>query len=265
MAMLPLVFSPIVPALLVAWHGMALAQPQGESRDVRVADAVQRFSSSSGERPPLPWRAIGLPGGKVPLTGMDLVVVDSERVLRLASASSYGTLSHAVLRPADAPGRLRWRWRVDQHVAGADLRRKDADDAAVKVCAMFDLPLEALGFWERQLMRVARSRSAEPLPAATICYVWDNTLPAGTHLPNAYTARVRFVVLDSGPGAPGEWRRHDRDLAADFRRAFGHEAPQGAPLVAVVIGADSDNTGSKSLAYVGDVSLEPAETRQPSR
>ena len=127
--------------------------------------------------------------------------------------------------------------------------------AALKVCAMFDLALERVPFVERQLLRLARSRSGEPLPAATLCYVWDRTLPAFTELDNAHTRRVRFVVLQGAAAPTGQWRRERRDLAADFLRVFGDEADRLPPLLGVLVGADSDNTGGDSLAHLGDLEL----------
>ena len=208
----------------------------------------------TGTAAPAPWRLVGLPGGKVPQTQFDVTELDGAQVLRVRSNASYGTLNHPT---GPAPGLLSWRWRVDTPVTGADLRRKHADDAPLKLCAMFDLPLEALGFMERSVMRMARSRSAEPLPAATLCYLWDATLPAGTVLPNPYTARVRYFVLDSGAAALGRWQPHRRDLASDFLLAFGHESATVPPLVAIVVGADADNTGGSGLAYLADLQLEP--------
>jgi hypothetical protein len=41
---------------------------------------------------------------------------------------------------------------------------------------------ENLGALEQGLLGVARAISGEKLPAATLCYVWDNTLPVGTFL-----------------------------------------------------------------------------------
>lgn len=219
-----------------------------------LAEVPARLAAwGSGASAPAPWRAVGLPGGKVPQARFDVTELDGTRVLRVRSNASYGTLNHPA---GPAAGTLRWRWRIDEPVAGADLRRKDGDDAPLKLCAMFDLPLEALGLVERSLMRLARARSAEPLPAATLCYLWDATVPAGTVLPNAYTARVRFMVLDSGAAALGRWQGHERDLAADFKQAFGQESPAVPPLLAIVVGADSDNTGGSSLAYLADLLLE---------
>ena len=184
---------------------------------------------------------------------LDIAALDGRHVLRLRTEKSYGTASH-VLPTGTVATTLQWKWRVDQGVQNADLRTKAGDDAAVKVCAMFDLPLETLGFMERNLMRLARSASGENLPSATLCYVWDRFMPVGTRLPNAYTGRLRWMVLDSGD-APGQWRTHQRDLAADFLALFGDDSRTVPPLLAIVVGADSDNTAGSSTAYVDDLTL----------
>ena len=152
---------------------------------------------------------------------------------------------------------LRWRWRLDQPLPLADLTRKSGDDVAVKVCAMFDLPLTQLGLIERNLLRLARSVSHDYLPAATLCYVWDNKLPVGTELPNAFTHRVRYVVLNSGTAQLKQWVTHERNLNADFLRTFGHESEgRVPPLMAILVGADSDTTDGSSLAYASDLVLK---------
>ena len=200
------------------------------------------------------WRVVGLPTQSFPLTRYTTATVDGAAALRIDAEGSYGNLVHAV---PDGQGRtLRWRWRVERPQAGADLKRKEGDDTALKVCALFNLPLEALPFWERQKMRLARQVSGEDLPAATLCYVWDASLPAGTLLPNAYTPRLRWLVLQ-GAGAPlATWRSESRDLQADFLRAFGDEARSVPPLQAIAVGADGDNTGGSSQAFVADIALE---------
>ena len=153
---------------------------------------------------------------------------------------------------------LAWRWRVDQAPAGADLRRKSGDDSALKVCALFDMPLAKVPFFERQVLRLASWHAGEALPTATLCYVWDANLAQGTMLHNAYTHRVRYVVTQ---GTPRQWRDERHDLAADFRRAFGDDWGEDTtgvpPLAAIVIGADSDNTGSRSLGYIADLRFIP--------
>ena len=206
---------------------------------------------------PSPWRPVGLPGNKVPLAKPEIAAVDGVPVLRLATDRSYGTAVHELPRLALSTGaRLAWRWRLDQPLAAANLRTKAGDDVALKVCALFDLPLDRLSFSEGSLMRLARMVSGEALPSATLCYVWDNTLPAGTVLPNAFSGRVVYWVLNGAESAPGRWARQDRPLAADFRKAFALEGEM-PPLTAIAVGADADNTGGRSLGYLGDVNLTP--------
>ena len=222
------------------------------------ASAVTALSAGSGGQLAPGWRVVGIPGGKIALTTFSMVELDSTRVLRVEAIKSYANLVHAIAPAVPAPGlQLRWRWRLEQPLPEANLRRKDADDSPIKVCALFDQPLERLGLLERNLLRLARSVSAESLPSATLCYVWDASIASGTILPNAYTSRVRLMVLDSGSQQPGQWRVHSRDLAADFRRAFADNAGTVPPLTAVLVGADADNTGGHSIAYVADLSLGP--------
>ncbi len=206
---------------------------------------------------PMPWRVVGLPNDKVPITKLEIVSLEGERVLRITSNRSYGNALHELsgdltLKPGDT---LSWRWRLDRPLPTGDLKQKAGDDTALKVCVLFDMPLDKLSLMERNLFKLARAMSKEKLPSATVCYVWDRLLPVGTELPNAYSNRLRFIVLDSGEQQLNQWRRHERDLYADFRRAFGHEAGDSATIMAVAVGADSDNTGATSLGYVGDPSL----------
>jgi len=223
-----------------------------------LSGRLQPFSSAGGGAPPAPWRIVGLPKASKPLTRFDITPLDGRMVLRVQTDKSYANLEHDLPGLEVPPGTLlRWRWRLDQPLVGTDLRRREGDDSPLKVCALFDMPLERLGFVERNLLRAARSVSGEHLPAATLCYVWDASLPVGTLLDNAYSHRLRFIVLDSGHKQPGQWVAHAQDLAADFRRAFGSESPSVPPLQGVLVGGDSDNTGGQSLGYVGDITLSP--------
>lgn len=244
--------------LLTLWVAEALAQGTALAPVLAQAPVLAPFSAATSADAPAPWRAVGLPQGKAPLTRMDITTLDGTRVLRLQTDASYGTLVHAT--PAWTPGAdstLQWRWRLEQALAKPDLRRKEGDDAALKVCVMYDMPLGGIPFLERSLLRLARSVSGEALPSATVCYVWDTTLPTGTALANIYSARVRYIVLDGSDSAPGQWRNHSRNLAADFMRLFRAESTQVPPITAVAVGADADNTGGRSLAYIGDIQLKP--------
>lgn len=189
--------------------------------------------------------------------------MDGQAAVKVSTASSYGTLVHET-RSA-AAGRLQWRWRLDQPLSGGrsapDLSTKAGDDAALKVCAMFDHPLERVPFVERTVLRVARSVSGETLPAATLCYVWDSVHAAGRQGTNPYTRRVRYISLRGSETPTGQWVNERRDLAQDFATLFADELPAGSPVPAVrtvLIGADSDNTASRSSGWVADLRAGPS-------
>lgn len=211
---------------------------------------------SSIERPGSPWQLAGLPRQTKPWTSFSVVNAGTEPVLQVDADNSYGNLLH--LLPDGTPGAgrvLSWRWRVMQGNPEADLRRKDGDDTPIKVCAMFDMPIAAVPFFERQLLRLARERSGEPLPTATVCYVWDAKLAPGSSTANAYTHRMRMIVLQ-GPQSPLKtWQSESRDLGADFLHLFGHESRAVPPVLAILVGADADNTHAQTQAQVTDLVL----------
>lgn len=216
------------------------------------------FSAMTPGAPAAPWRIAGLPGQKFPLTRLRITLRDGRPVLEVAADASYGNLVQDTPGVQPGPGTLlRWTWSLERALAASDLRTKPGDDVALKVCALFDMPLDGLPLGERTRMRMARSISGQPLPAATLCYVWDRLLPVGTELPNAFSARVRYVVASSGAPRPGQWLQIERSLSADFLRAFGHESGSVPPLIALAVGADADNTGGQSLGLVGDIVLQP--------
>lgn len=212
------------------------------------------------------WRMVGFPKAKadIPPTRFDAGSVDGVAAVKVITGSSYGTLVQDWSGPA--PARLQWRWRLDAPLSGGqsapDILTKAGDDAALKVCVMFDHTLDRVPFVERTVLRIARSVSGEALPAATVCYVWDSIHPALTQGPNPYTKRVRFISLQ-GAGAPmARWVSESRDVAQDFATLFADELPSGAVvprITRVLVGADSDNTASSSSGWVANLRWSNSE------
>ena len=243
----------VIGACLLLGLGAAWAQ---RGSDARPAPPWLVQPAGAPDAPAPPWRVVGLPQQSKPFTHFSAVTLDGHRVLRVEAVASYGNLVHPLVDLPETARRLSWRWRLDEPNPAADLRRRDGDDSPIKVCALFDLPTSALPFVERQLLRVARLRAGETLPSASVCYVWDNRLPPGTVLDNAFTRRIRMIVL-RGPEAPlRAWVSEQRDVVADFLRLFGDESQTVPPLVGVAIAADADNTHGRSVAYVAAISLE---------
>ncbi|MBT2321748.1 DUF3047 domain-containing protein [Variovorax paradoxus] len=239
----------VAPALTAA---LWIAAPAAHADD---AAGVTPFSSAKAARAPEPWRFTSLPN-KTP-TRFEVVQQGGQRVLKVEADQSYGNLVHATQVPLNASTTLAWRWRVDDFVKDADLRTRAGDDGAAKLCVFFDFPTERLSFGERTRLALARRTTGEQVPSEALCYVWDNKEAKGTALVNAFTQRMRMVVLESGPAAtPGTWLSERRNLLADYRRVFGDEAGDTMPdVVAIAVSADADNTQGHGLAFFSDIDL----------
>ena len=201
------------------------------------------------------WRLSGLPKSKTPLTEFTPGILDGDAVLAVQTRASYGVLAHLWHGPP--PEFLSWRWLLAQPLAGTDIHTKAADDAALKVCVLFDQPLADVPFFQRASLALARAATGQNLPSATLCYVWDSHYPAGTHGANPYTARLRFKVLNGSESATGQWVSQRQRIADDFALLFGQESQVMPPIIAIAVGADSDNTKGSSLGYLSQLHGSP--------
>ncbi len=239
----------LAPALAVFAAGLAISATV-------PAQSLTSFGSAGGA-PQAPWKVIGLPNQTKPFTKFSVVEIDGKRAVKIEADESYGNLVHPV-KSYGPPAHLAWSWRIEKPLENADLREKRGDDTSVKVGVFFDMAMENVPFADRQLLRLARSKTSDPVPTATICYVWDAKLPAGTTLDNAYTRRLRYVVVESGNDRLDKWVAEKRDVAADFTKLFSDENGQVVPpIVGVAVGADADNTKARSVSYVSGLVLEP--------
>lgn len=228
-----------------------------------AADAelqVPRFSDEALGPPPPPWQFAGLAHQTKPRTQFAVVDDEGTHVLSVISDHSYGNLMTLGKHPLSPSTTLSWRWKLDVPNLLADLRTRDGDDAPIKVCVSFDYDSDGLSLVQRTELALARSSLPEPVPIATLCYVWDHRLPEGTTLVNAFTDRIRYLVLESGEAKLHAWVDEHRAVEQDFWTTFGPEfrpkAPDDLPgLVAILVGGDADNTAQVTRGAIGDVVL----------
>ena len=160
-----------------------------------------------------------------------LVVPDSGgHVLRAESrGAASGLIRKIDLDPREWPV-LNWRWKVAGTIPQGDERTKAGDDYAARVYIVFP-------HWF-----FPKTRSLN--------YIWANRLPQGEFLPNAYVANNVMIAVQSGPEKAGQWLTERRDIAADYRRAFGEDPPR---IGAIAIMTDTDNTGASAMAWYDDL------------
>jgi hypothetical protein len=149
-------------------------------------------------------------------------------------------------------GNVRFSWKVPELIADADIATRDADDSPVRVILAFEGDRSRLSPKNAMLSELALALTGEEMPYATLMYVWCNKREPGSVITSARTDRVRTIVVESGPKKLDRWLDYERDIRADFERAFG-EAP-GA-LIGIAIMTDSDNTRSTARAWYGPVLL----------
>lgn len=159
---------------------------------------------------------------------------------------------HLRVEPSDL-GKLGFSWKVPQMITGADMTQRDSDDSPVRVVLAFEGDRSNFSAKNAMLSELALALTGEPLPYATLMYVWGSHSAPESVLINTRTDRIRKVVIESGPARLDRWLDYERDIRADYEKAFG-EAP-GA-LVGIAIMTDSDNTRQKAKAWYGPLRLQ---------
>ncbi|AYQ30468.1 MULTISPECIES: DUF3047 domain-containing protein [unclassified Polaromonas] len=196
------------------------------------------------------WLHCAFPGKKsthyraVRLDGRDAVLSESD-----SSASMLR--QNLRVEPANL-GQLSFSWKVPKMIPGADMTQRDSDDSPVRVVLAFDGDRTKFSAKNAMLSELALALTGEPLPYATLMYVWGSHSAPESVIINTRTDRIRKVVIESGPARLGRWLDYERDVRADYEKAFG-EAP-GA-LVGIAIMTDSDNTRQQAKAWYGPLSL----------
>lgn len=219
-----------------------------------AAPAVPAFSQMTPGGPVSGWQPLR-PAPNAPDTRYSLTEDGGRVVLKAEAKASMSGLTHALRVDIRRTPLLRWRWKIAAPLVNADMTQKSGDDYAARIYVMFDYPAEKLSFGTRAKLKLGAALYGQAIPTAALNYVWDNRKPVGTIQANTYTDRARMIVVRSGGTQAGEWVTQTRDLAADFRAAFGEDAPD---VVAIALATDTDNTGESAVAWYGDITFLPA-------
>jgi Protein of unknown function (DUF3047) len=147
---------------------------------------------------------------------------------------------------------LKWEWKASSPITEADNTERVHDDAPLRILVAFDGNKSKLTLKEKMTFEMANLISGQEIPYATLMYIWSGKSPVNTILNSPHTSRIKMIVVDSGWDKLGHWRLHQRDLAADFKEAYG-EAP--GELIGIALLTDTDNTKSETKAFYGDIEL----------
>ncbi len=224
--------------------------------DVQGIDGSPWARASSNSPAPLKpatgdtWKHLTFPGKTASRFGY--ARKDGREAVAVTAKSSVSMMRKTVrIEPADL-GSVRFSWQVPELIAGADMLLRDADDSPVRIVLAFDGDRSRFSQRNALLSELSHTLTGEEMPYATLMYVWCNKREPGTVISSPRTDRIRKIVVESGSVKLGKWLDYERDIEADFRRAFG-ESP-GA-LVGIGIMTDTDNTRSTAQAWYGPVRL----------
>ncbi|MFM9879641.1 MAG: DUF3047 domain-containing protein [Burkholderiaceae bacterium] len=191
-----------------------------------------------------------------PLTKYEYVRLDGRDAVQAQAQASAGLLRQRFRVEPPELGRLRFSWKVPQTIEGAVVGSADNDDAPVRVVMAFDGDRSKLSSRTALISELSRLLVGEELPYATLAYVWTNKDRPGQVVNSYRTDRVRSIVLESGEQRLNQWLEYERDIRADFIKAFGE--PPGA-LISIAIGTDYDGTQMPIRAWYGPLQvLAPA-------
>lgn len=147
---------------------------------------------------------------------------------------------------------LEWEWKAVGQIPKADNAIRYADDAPLRILVAFDGNKSKLPLKEQLTFEMAGMLSGREMPYATLMYIWAGNSPLDSVVDNTFTSRVKMIAVDSGWQHTGKWRKHARDLSADYRTAFGEEP---GDVIGVALLTDTDNTKSQVRALYGDIEL----------
>lgn len=163
--------------------------------------------------------------------------------LRLYSAANSVLIGTEKGFPVDLgpTPKLRLRLKVKTVPRGTDLSRKSGDDAAFRAYLAFDKGGGALR------------------PPNTIAYTWTEKEAAGTMIRSAHFSNLFYISIGSGT-ATRDWSVVERDLAADYRRAFPNDT--AVPhLKGLLLKCDSNDTKTSAEASLASIELTAKENR----
>ena len=216
----------------------------------RASAAPQQMVEPGLTRDKPKWQHYTLPGKRA--SSYAFVRLDGRDAMAATAVSAASLLRQKLRIEPQELAQIKFSWKVPELIAMADLAVRENADSPVRIVLAFEGDRSKLSAKNVMLSELAHTMTGEPLPYATLMYVWCNTRAPGTVITSPRSDRIRDIVVESGAKNINMWMDYERNIRADYEKAFG-EAP-GA-LVGIGIMTDSDNTRTTTRAWYGGIRL----------
>lgn len=172
--------------------------------------------------------------------------IDKDKDLSYVRATSDKTASDLYYKlKLDARRKspvISWRWNVDrfpQKKTKENIETENEDDFAARVYVIFP----AMFFTNSKVLE----------------YIWAETLPEGMIGTSPYSKNIKLIVTRSGPNKDKKWFQEERDIAADYMKAFGRGCEYDIGAVAFM--TNTEHTLTSADAMYDEIKLGYKETK----
>ncbi len=203
----------------------------------------------------LVWEIFRVPG-KQP-TRYSYVRHEGRDSVRAVADAAGSILRHRHrIEPADL-GNISFSWNVPPPGADTNASLEKLEDVPVRVVLAFEGDRSRFSIKNALLSELSLLLTGEELPFATLIYSWSRVNKPGDVVLNDRTDRIRKLVVDAGDQGYNQWLSHERDIRADYRKAFGEEP--GA-LLSFAVFTEGERNEGQLQAFYGPLRLLPAGT-----
>ena len=121
---------------------------------------------------------------------------------------------------------VRWRWKVENLLDGADVATKAGDDYPARFYVLFEPDPSRLGLGQRLLWNAMRLVYGEA-PTHGLVYLFASHAEPGQIYDNPYAPTLKMIVAQSGPENVGRWiTEHKGDEDGHAFRGNGKLTPE---------------------------------------
>ncbi|MES2910938.1 MAG: DUF3047 domain-containing protein [Pseudomonadota bacterium] len=214
---------------------------------------------SAGHAEDLNWEIFRVPG-KQP-TRYDYVQHEGRDAVVAMADATGSILRHRQRIEAADLGRVGFSWNVPgpgqgpQTTGAVNGSLPELEDVPVRVVLAFEGDRSRFSFKNTMLNELSLLLTGEQLPYATLIYAWSRVHKPGEVVLNDRTDRIRKLIVDSGDQGYNQWLSYERDIRADYIRAYGEEP--GA-LLSYAVFTEGERNEGQLQAWYGPVRLYPA-------